>query len=87
MLQVLFDNIRDKSKVQPSSEVFKIEELDRGVQVALKDGSTVRGDIVVGADGVHSSVRAELWRIADIETSSYNLTRLSKCNEGAYCIL
>lgn len=28
-------------------------------------GVTYTGDLVVGADGIHSKVRSEMWRIAD----------------------
>ena len=33
--------------------------------VELEDGSVERGDIVVGCDGVHSSVREAMWTIAN----------------------
>lgn len=84
MLEALYDNILDKSRIHPSSEVFKIEGLDKGVQVGLKDGSTFRGDIVVGADGVHSRLRTEMWRIADMETTDYDSARLSQCRDNQF---
>lgn len=82
LLQILFDNIRDKSKICTSCEVFKIEELDGAVQVVLKGGSTIRGNIVVGADGVHSRVREEIWRIAEDEMPSYPSAQMSQGNES-----
>lgn len=33
----------------------------QGVQVTLKDGSKIDGDILVGVDGIWSNVRAQLW--------------------------
>lgn len=60
-------------------EVLKIEELDNCVQVALKDGSTIRGDILIGADGVHSRTRTEMWRLADLEDPDYGAARMRKC--------
>lgn len=33
--------------------------------VHTEDGHTYKGDLVVGADGVHSQVRAEMWRLAE----------------------
>src|SRR5262245_42326646 len=37
-----------------------VEEHPGGVAARFADGSVVRGDLVVGADGVHSAVRAGL---------------------------
>lgn len=33
--------------------------------VELKDGSVERGDLVVGCDGVHSTVRKAMWATAN----------------------
>ena len=40
--------------VQWNKHVARIEQDDKGVSVYFKDGTSARGDIVVGADGVHS---------------------------------
>ncbi|KAJ5111143.1 hypothetical protein N7532_001678 [Penicillium argentinense] len=87
LLEVLFQNLQDKSKVFPACDVFKIEELDGGVQVALKDGSIITGDILVGADGVHSRMRDEIWRIAESESSEYGAAKMSQSIKCDYkCI-
>lgn len=57
LLKVLFDHIKDKSKVHTSKRVTTIEQTSSGVTVTCKDGSSYSGDIVVGADGIHSTVR------------------------------
>jgi 2-polyprenyl-6-methoxyphenol hydroxylase-like FAD-dependent oxidoreductase len=48
--------------------VTKIETFDNekaaGVHVWTDDGELVEGDFVVGADGVHSQTRSEMWRMA-----------------------
>ncbi|KAJ5119894.1 hypothetical protein N7448_010563 [Penicillium atrosanguineum] len=67
-------------------EVFKIEELDNGVRVAMKDGSIVRGDILIGADGVRSRTRTEMWRLADIENPDYGAARMRKCIIVSLCL-
>jgi 2-polyprenyl-6-methoxyphenol hydroxylase-like FAD-dependent oxidoreductase len=78
LLQVLFDGIHDKSKIFLSREVLKIENLDEFAQVTLTDGTVISGDIVVGADGVHSRVRTEMWRIWDVDMN-YNSARAKQC--------
>ena len=65
VLQVLYDNIKDKSKVLTSKRVQHVELSRDKVHVKTADGSIYEGDILVGADGIHSTVRKEMWRIAD----------------------
>ncbi|TVY36536.1 FAD-dependent monooxygenase [Lachnellula subtilissima] len=65
VLQVLYENIKDKTKILTSKEVKKVEMTDSGVVVTTSDKSSYKGDILVGADGIHSSVRGEMWRIAN----------------------
>jgi 2-polyprenyl-6-methoxyphenol hydroxylase-like FAD-dependent oxidoreductase len=65
VLQVLYDNIRDKTRILTRKRVQKVDMNDEGVTVQTTDGSTYQGDILVGADGIHSTVRGEMWRIAN----------------------
>lgn len=46
-------------------EVVEVQQLDSTMRVITKDGCSYEGDLIVGADGVHSSIRSEMWRIAD----------------------
>ncbi|KAK1461801.1 FAD binding domain-containing protein [Colletotrichum cuscutae] len=71
LLQVLFDNLKNKDKVIPEKRVEKVELLKEGVRVHTKDGSVFEGDIVVGAGGIHSTVREEMWRIGHEERPGY----------------
>jgi 2-polyprenyl-6-methoxyphenol hydroxylase-like FAD-dependent oxidoreductase len=65
VLQVLYDNIKDKTKVLTKKRVQNVKLTDDGVLVRTSDGSTYKGDILIGADGIHSTVREEMWRIAN----------------------
>lgn len=40
---------------------------DSTLSVRTRDGATFHGDLVVGADGVHSRVRREMWRLAELD--------------------
>ncbi|KAK0721257.1 hypothetical protein B0T21DRAFT_49734 [Apiosordaria backusii] len=62
LLQVLFDNLKSKDRVLTRKRVVRVDVVDSFVQVQTQDGSAYVGDIVVGADGVHSAVRKEMWR-------------------------
>ncbi|EEP76514.1 predicted protein [Uncinocarpus reesii 1704] len=64
-LTTLHDQLRDKSKVLERSRVESITEEDGIVRVLLADGTQVAGDLVVGADGVHSKVRELMWHRAN----------------------
>ncbi|RHZ67165.1 uncharacterized protein CDV56_109190 [Aspergillus thermomutatus] len=77
LIQALYDNLRDKSKVHVSKELFKIDRLDGEVRITTKDGTIFTGDIIVGADGVHSQTRAEMWRIAESEDPSYGSKQMA----------
>ncbi|KAK1637694.1 FAD binding domain-containing protein [Colletotrichum phormii] len=71
LLQVLYDNLKNKDRVIPEKRVEKVELLKEGVRLHTKDGSVFEGDIVVGADGIHSTVREEMWRIGHEQRPGY----------------
>ncbi|CAG8255250.1 unnamed protein product [Penicillium olsonii] len=62
----LFDNLRNKSKTRNSCGVTRIHLTKEGVQVETNAG-VFEGDIVVGADGVHSHVRREMEGLASAD--------------------
>lgn len=71
VLQVLYNHIKDKSKVITGKRVHRIDQTPQDGVVTTEDGSKFRGDIIVGADGIHSTTRAEMWRIAREEQPGY----------------
>ncbi|KAL9030775.1 MAG: hypothetical protein Q9196_001125 [Gyalolechia fulgens] len=64
-LEVLWENLPNKSRVLFNKRVTDIIEDNDGIEVFLSDGTSERGDIVVGADGVHSTVREKMWEHAN----------------------
>ncbi|KAL1880546.1 hypothetical protein VTK73DRAFT_5559 [Phialemonium thermophilum] len=61
-LQCLYDNLRDKSKIRTRCGIRDFEETDDGVSVTTDTGETIHGSILIGADGIHSTVRQIMSR-------------------------
>src|SRR6185369_4247670 len=43
------------------SRIERVDQDDKGVSLTLSDGITHQGDILIGGDGIHSTVRAQLF--------------------------
>jgi 2-polyprenyl-6-methoxyphenol hydroxylase-like FAD-dependent oxidoreductase len=65
ILQVLYDNLKDKSKILLGKNLTTVRQRTSGVTVICDDGTSYLGDILAGADGVNSKARSEMWRLAD----------------------
>lgn len=65
LIEILYKKIQDKSKVLTSQRVQSIENGTSSVTVTTTTGQTYTGNIVVGADGIHSKVRQEMWKAAE----------------------
>nr|K2QVI4.2 RecName: Full=FAD-dependent monooxygenase dpmpE; AltName: Full=Diterpenoid pyrone biosynthesis cluster protein E; Flags: Precursor [Macrophomina phaseolina MS6] len=83
LLEILYDLLPDKSRVEVDKAVSRIEEHPEhhGVLRAYThDGDVYEGNLVVGADGVHSRTRREMWRLSgssptgDVPVSERNST-------------
>ncbi|KAL2839755.1 hypothetical protein BJY01DRAFT_237006 [Aspergillus pseudoustus] len=62
VLEILYDHLgKDQSRVFLNKKVTHVEDVSGGVVVRCKDGSQWTGDMVVGADGIHSTIRTEIW--------------------------
>ncbi|CAH0023459.1 unnamed protein product [Clonostachys rhizophaga] len=60
LLQILYDNIQDKSKILTGQKFSSAELDDDGVTAVCTNGSTYRGTFLIGADGIHSKVRTAM---------------------------
>ncbi|KAF2220276.1 hypothetical protein BDZ85DRAFT_204600 [Elsinoe ampelina] len=57
----LYDGLPDKSYVRTSAKVDRVEHTESGIRVVTTDGRVEEGDIVIGSDGVHSTIRQQMW--------------------------
>jgi 2-polyprenyl-6-methoxyphenol hydroxylase-like FAD-dependent oxidoreductase len=81
-LQVLYDELPDKARIYQGASVAEIRETKTGVTVNLADGRVFDGDMVVGADGVHSKVRRLMYQ--NVTPGSVNPR---KHFESSYCAI
>lgn len=61
----LYEQLEDKSRILLEKKVVEINHEGDGVVVRCQDGSEFRGDLVIGADGIHSRARVEMQRFAE----------------------
>jgi len=64
-LKSLYDQLENKERVLLNKKVLGIEHVGDEVIVRCQDGSEYRGNLVVGADGIHSKTRGEMKRYAE----------------------
>ncbi|KAL4959585.1 FAD-dependent oxidoreductase [Aspergillus stella-maris] len=66
VLEVLYKQLGQwQDHIFTGKRVVKIDHHRDGVKVHCADGSVVEGDLVVGADGVRSIVRRQMWDYMD----------------------
>lgn len=66
--------------IQTNKRVESVEHTSHGIRVTLSDGSVEEGDIVIGADGVHSKVRDFMWDYA----SEIGATSIVEADKNAF---
>lgn len=65
IIQALYNRLRHKDRVVTNQKACSVELLnDDGVRVHCIDGTSYSGHHVVGADGVKSTIRHEMWRLS-----------------------
>lgn len=57
LLQQLYESISNKTKVKARTGLLSYTEDDEGITVVTDTEETIRGSILIGADGIHSAVR------------------------------
>jgi 2-polyprenyl-6-methoxyphenol hydroxylase-like FAD-dependent oxidoreductase len=65
LLQALHDKLRHKERVLLNHRIARVELVEGGVKVSTIGGQNIHGSIIIGADGVHSTVRREMYRISE----------------------
>ncbi|MBL4907373.1 MAG: FAD-dependent monooxygenase [Sneathiella sp.] len=54
-------NAMDPANIRLNSKVSSVVETRNGVEVTLSDGTLEKGDVLIGADGLHSMVRQQFF--------------------------
>lgn len=80
LLEILYQGYPDHRKISLGERVIKVEKSGDVAIVSTAKGSVYRGHLVVGADGVHSKVRQEIWNAAEKTTSRVAIEKSSKWN-------
>ena len=82
VLRTLFQRLEDPSKVVLNRRVVKVDHTETGVTVYCDGGEVYTGDVIIAADGVHSFIRTEMRRYADLENP-----KLMACDWNSQCHL
>ncbi|KAJ5175587.1 uncharacterized protein N7482_001464 [Penicillium canariense] len=68
LLEHLYQSLKDTSNVHTGAKAVNIRASSvpgQNVIVKTADGREFTGDLIIGADGVHSMVRSEMWKVAE----------------------
>jgi FAD dependent monooxygenase len=85
-LRIVHEQLPDKTKILTGKRVVDVVDNDDGVLVKLQDGTCEEGDILIGCDGVHSSVRELMWRNANASMPNHISAQEKRCELQPYCI-
>lgn len=81
LIQILYDKIQDKSKILTSQRVATVQQSPSSATVITENGRSFTGDMVVGADGIHSKVRQQMWQ----EAQKADPTWIDPTEEQGWC--
>ncbi|KAJ5294329.1 hypothetical protein N7508_009150 [Penicillium antarcticum] len=71
VLEILFKSYPTRSNIITNKRVSEVRLRADSASVLTDDGDVFEADLVVGADGVHSHTRSEMWRLADAMDPGY----------------
>jgi salicylate hydroxylase len=60
LLDVLLGGL-EAGSFRLGSRIERFDQDDHGVTISFRDGSTATGDVLIGADGIHSTVRGQMF--------------------------
>ncbi|KAI2643557.1 FAD/NAD(P)-binding domain-containing protein [Xylaria nigripes] len=63
-LKLMYEQVKHKEKIMVNSKIDRLEYVDGGARVTTKTGESYMGDIVIGADGIHSTMRNVLQKMS-----------------------
>jgi 2-polyprenyl-6-methoxyphenol hydroxylase-like FAD-dependent oxidoreductase len=84
---MLYDNLKHKTSILTGKGVSGVDLTPQGVHVVTSDGSSYSGDILIGADGIHSSVRTHMWKIAAIQQPGFFSSDENAAVHTTYCCI
>lgn len=77
VIDVLYKHIRQKDKVLTSRRVVGFDMDEHGVSVKCQDGSVHRGSMLIGADGIRSTVGRQMSQLSGISKKGKFVFRTS----------
>ncbi|KAJ5608953.1 monooxygenase [Penicillium herquei] len=85
LLQILYAHLEDdQEKVLTGKRVINVEHFPTHVVAYCKDGSSYKGDLIIGADGVHSTVRNLMWNYMEAHGLSEKMEQERKVMTSEY---
>ena len=61
LVELLYDALGEGVEVRFGTSVAQVSGDAEGVEATLSDGSRLRADLLIGADGIHSALRREVF--------------------------
>jgi 2-polyprenyl-6-methoxyphenol hydroxylase-like FAD-dependent oxidoreductase len=72
LMWILRENQQNKSKVHMPKVYVKVEQDHGGVQGKMQEGATQSGDLFIGEDGIQSTMRRHMHRLAYDPSPGYS---------------